>query len=198
MNCQIYSRQPIKRINENTFSLPQQAEFYLNLTNDTSGRVFAEIRFNGKFFKRVEINPHSKLKVINHLGQNQFFMISNCTNIIDIKWIREITYYFYDEQGKPSNNVYPDVAQTMLDYDRRINYGCVKNIPPNIFTNELNLGISSNRYKINKSYKYYESNQKIFLQEEPEKYPIENIKKYFKYYQPSLDIPHKQRINKLI
>ncbi len=93
------------------------------------------------------------------------------------------------------------LTQTQLSYDKRINYGCVNSgYPLNTFTTDLNLGISSDKYAIKQ--KYIDSSnsiyQKINLIALNPYYDVVNVRDYFVYNEPQLDVFENQRLDKII
>jgi hypothetical protein len=131
------------------------------------------------------------LKLI-YENPNQFFhfipkFVDKKKNIkyseLSIVWTPIITKYVYRNNPKSliaKNDFASDYkdytdekaflkhfGQTMLSYDKRIPYGCQnRGYPQNTFTTDLALGISSDKYKLEKQYVKYlqtEVHQKVYL-----------------------------------
>ena len=92
------------------------------------------------------------------------------------------------------------IAQNMGSYDKRINYGCVNGgYPQNTFTTDFNLGISSDKYKLTKKYSTGQPiNQKINIIALNPYYSTINVRDYFVYSEPHLDVFESQKFDGLL
>jgi hypothetical protein len=223
--AEIFSRSTTK-INHNTLGLIENSDFFISLYNNTSGNVVATLHLDGVLLGTYEIEPHSIYKLISYLNPNQFYKfnpgfrnLANNTFFSELKieWIPIITQYTYSENYKSikhideNNKSYYDkfnkshfgqtqTTQTMMDYDRRINHGCSNsNYPKNTFTDDLSLGISSDKFKLAKKYVNGEGFiQKIYLIVTNPEYNVVNVRNYFVYNERSLDIPENQLFDSIL
>ena len=218
---EIYSK-ATKKINNNTLGMLHNSDFYIMLTNNTSGNVAVNVYLDGAFVGNYEILEHSIYKVTEPLNPNQFFVFKpsfydkkNNMKFSELKleWIPITTQYTYvsnphlkKQIRKINPNSYYDVfppkyfGQTTLEYDKRINYGCIYDPRPEFtFDDDLNLGISSDKYKLEK--KYINGNkytQIINFVELNPKYPLVNVRDYFVYNEKYLDFPEKQLLDRIM
>lgn len=217
---EIYSK-ATKKINNKSIGLVYNSDFFIILINNTSGNVASRIYLDDMLIGNYEINPHSIYKVIEPSNPNQFFIFkppfyNSKTNIffstIKIEWIPIITKYTYVSnpeikrynrlEERDTNNYFQDkyFGQTILSYDKRISYGCKYNgTPENTFDDDLNLGISSDKYILEKKYvngpKYIQNLNIILINP---KYNIININDYYVLNERHLDIPKIQLLDKII
>jgi hypothetical protein len=217
---EIYSK-ATKKINNDTIGLVYNSDFNIVLMNNTSGNVAVNVYLDGVFVGNYEIDQHSIYKISEPLNPNQFFIFKpvfyNKTNnmhfsTIKLEWTPIITKYTYVSnpdrkrfsrlEEKESINYFPQkyFGQTSLEYDKRNNYSCKYNGHPEfIFDDELNLGISSDKYRIEKKYvngSTYTQNLKMIILNP--KYDIVNVHDYFVFNEKYLDIPEKQLLNKIM
>jgi hypothetical protein len=215
-----------EKINNNSVGLYPNAEFFIVLINNTSGNVAVSVNINDRLVGTYEVIQHSTYKLINHGELNQFFKFyseyrDNKNNInfseLKLEWKPIITLYKYIDNpnikrpfSKPISNIsqlsyydeFPSkyFTQTIGSYDKRINYGCVNGgYPQNTFTTDLNLGISSDKYKLTKQYTSGKQiNQKISLIEINQYFDTVNVRDYFVYAEPHLDIFSSQKFDSLL
>ncbi len=201
----------LKKINNKSIGLIENSEYFLLLKNNTSGNVIVSIYINDKHIDTVEISQHSTYKLINKYNPNQFFIFkpifsnknSNFSNL-RLEWRSIIKEYNYinNEKLPYITNDFPTkyYGETMLQYDKRINYDCSnKKFPDNTFSDELNLGISSDKYKLFSKYILDNPNiQEINMIQIIPEYNRINIKDYFVYNELNSDIPNIQFLNKYI
>ncbi len=192
--CEIFSRERSIKVNNNTAGLPLYSEFYLHLINNTFNPVVCNLIFDGQIIGTYTIQSQSTQKVLNYNGTNQFFKFSPHTESSKLKfeWIPVITKYKYIEPIKKEhiviNNKYR--TPTMLNYDRRINYGCTQ--CKHNFVSDLEISFN----KVAKSYVNGATVvQEIILTELSPKYNIFDVRDYFVYNPQHLDIPNKQLMN---
>jgi hypothetical protein len=205
-----------KKLSNKSIGLLANSDFNIVLINNTSNNVKVNIRLNGQYIGSYEVIQHSTYKLLN-LGQpNQFFKFypkysdpQTNTNFseLELEWIPVYSRTYMKNKGLYDNvnfyRGYPTkyLTQTQLSYDKRINYGCVNSgYPLNTFTTDLNLGISSDKYAIKQ--KYIDSSnsiyQKINLIALNPYYDVVNVRDYFVYNEPHLDVFEHQRLDKII
>jgi len=218
---EVFSRATTK-INHNTIGLIENSDFYINLYNYTSNNVVAKVFLDNHVLGTYELQPHSIYKMQDEMNPNQFFVfnpgfINTVSNTLfselKIEWTPVITEYKiilnpnYKKTVKPIdtdikreklNNKH--FGQTMLNYDRRINYGCSRcEHSTNTFSDDLTLGISSDKYTMRQRYlvddKYI---QKTYIMITNPKYNIVNVRDYFVYNQNMLDVPSNQMFNSIL
>jgi len=218
---EVFSRATTK-INHNTIGLIENSDFYINLYNHTSNNVVAKVFLDNHVLGTYELQPHSIYKMQDEMNPNQFFVFSpgfsdevsnTLFSELKIEWTPIITEYKmvrnpnykktvklnnYDPKREKLNNRH--FGQTMLSYDRRINYGCTNcKHPTNTFSDDLNLGISSDKYIITQRYtigdKYI---QKTYIVITNPKYNIVNVRDYFVYNEKMLDVPSNQMLNSIL
>lgn len=205
-----------KRLTDKSIGLLANSDFNIVLINNTSNNVKVNVKLNKQIIGNYEVVQHSTYKLIN-LGQpNQFYKFypkynDPKTNTgfseLELEWTPIYTHN-YLKKNSLYNNVhfyrgYPTkyLTQTQLSYDKRINYSCVNSgYPLNTFTTDLNLGISSDKYT--QKQKFIDSQiiikQKVNLVALNPLYDVVNVRDYFVYNEPQLDIFEKQRLDKII
>ena len=215
-----------KRLGENSVGMYPNAEFFIVLINNTSANVVASISLNDRLIGTYEVVQHSTYKLINNGELNQFFKFypvyqdnKNNLNFSELKleWKPVTTVYKYIDNPdikRPFNKPITNISQpsyydelpskyytpTMGQYDKRINYGCVNGgYPQNTFTTDLNLGISSDKYKLTKQYTTGQPiYQKINIIALNPYFETINVRDYFVYAEPHLDIFESQKMDRLL
>lgn len=157
--CEIYSRFSVKNINNNVIALKQNVEFYIVLINNSFGLVLVSLYLDGKYLGDYQLPPQTIKKVKNYENDNQFFKFNPINKIyskLQLEWRPIVTRYTYKTNYAnlfKNQEEFDYKTQTMLSYDKRINFGCVSSdLPKNTFTDDLSLGISSDKYKLKKEY----------------------------------------------
>jgi hypothetical protein len=217
---EIYSK-ATRKINNNTIGLVYNSDFNIILINNTSGNVAVNIYLDGIFIGNYEVTQHSIYKIIEPLNPNQFFVFkppfydsetNTYFSTIKLEWTPIITKYTYVSnperkryprlEERDSINYFPEkyFGQTSLEYDKRNNYGCKYNGHPEFtFDDELNLGISSDKYRMEKKYingpKYTQNLTMVLINP---KYDIINVRDYFVFNEKYLDIPERQLLDKIM
>jgi len=215
-----------KKVDENSVGMYPNAEFFIMLINNTSGNVAVSVSINDRLIGTYEVTQHSTYKLINKGELNQFFKFypiyqDSNKNLnyseLKVEWTPIITVYKYVDnpnKSRPFNNPISNIsqpsyydelpskylAQNMASYDKRINYGCVNGgYPQNTFTSDWNLGISSDKYKLVQKYVNGKSIfQKINLIALNPYFDTVNVRDYFVYAEPHLDIFESQKMNGLL
>lgn len=204
--CEIYSRFSVKNINNNTIALKQNVEFYIMLINNSFGLVYVTLYLDEKYLGDYQVSPQSTLKVINYDNQNQFFKFNpnnNKYSVLHLEWRPIVTKYSYKTNYAnlfKNNEEFDYKTQTMMEYDKRINFGCIKSdLPKNTFTDDLSLGISSDKLKIKKQYiTEGPINQYVKLIELNPTYELVNVNNYLKNISIPQDIPKYQLFDDML
>jgi hypothetical protein len=211
---QIYSTD-YHKLGVNSLGLYPKSDYFISLVNNTSGNVIAKVFIDDEEYGIFEVTQHSSYKLLDYNGRNQFFKFRpeylTQDNVpftqIRIEWSPVITEYTYTPNAfSKLNNIgasedFKYFGQTMMAYDKRINYGCSRkdeDIPDNVFTDDLSLGISSDRYRITKQYMQGKPCvQKINLISIIPNFPLVNVKDYFVYNEKQMDAYDKQFLDKI-
>ena len=143
-DCMLFTRESAKKINNTTYGLVINSEFYMHLTNNTFENVKCVLMIDGKVINTYSIDRQSTIKVVNYMEQNQFFKF------------------------RPT---YKDSKQNLLFSEITLEW-----IPD----------------KSNKS------KTMLTLIATEEKFDVINVREYFVYNEPRLDIPSRQLLDKLI
>jgi len=206
--CEIYSRFSTKNIDSNTIGLKNNVEFYIVLINNSFNLVHVTVYLDGKYLGEYQVSPQTTEKTINYENENQFFIfnpnkVNRKYSKLHLEWRPIVTKYTYKTNyGNLFKNseLFDYKTQTMLEYDKRINYGCVNSgFPKNTFTDDLNLGISSNKFNLKKEYVSDELiNQYIKLVEINPTYELVNVKNYLKNIDVPMDVPKYQLLDKIL
>jgi len=140
----LFTRESAKKINNTTYGLVINSEFYMHLTNNTFDNVKCVLMIDGKVINTYSIDRQSTIKVVNYAELNQFFKF------------------------RPA---YKDSKKNILFSEITLEW-----IPD----------------KSNKSKTI------ITLIATEEKFDVINVREYFVYNEPRLDIPSRQLLDKLI
>jgi hypothetical protein len=140
----LFTRESAKKINDTTYGLVINSEFYMHLTNNTFENVKCVLMIDGKVINTYSIDRQSTIKVVNYMEQNQFFKFRP-------------TY---------------------------------KDSKKNILFSEITLEWIHNKSNKSKTI--------LTLIATEEKFDVINVREYFVYNEPRLDIPSRQLLDKLI
>jgi len=140
----LFTRESAKKINNTTYGLVINSEFYMHLTNNTFDNVKCVLMIDGKVINTYSIDRQSTIKVVNYAELNQFFKF------------------------RPA---YKDSKKNILFSEITLEW-----IPD----------------KSNKSKTI------ITLIATEEKFDVINVREYFVYNEPRLDIPSRQLLDKII
>jgi hypothetical protein len=143
-DCMLFTRESAKKINDTTYGLVINSEFYMHLTNNTFENVKCVLMIDGKVINTYSIDRQSTIKVVNYMEQNQFFKFRP-------------TY---------------------------------KDSKKNILFSEITLEWIHNKSNKSKTI--------LTLIATEEKFDVINVREYFVYNEPRLDIPSRQLLDKLI
>ena len=143
-DCMLFTRESAKKINNTTYGLVINSEFYMHLTNNTFENVKCVLMIDGKVINTYSIDRQSTIKVVNYMEQNQFFKFRP-------------TY---------------------------------KDSKKNILFSEITLEWIHGKSNKSKTI--------LTLIATEEKFDVINVREYFVYNEPRLDIPSRQLLDKLI
>ena len=208
----------VNKLENNTVGLYNNSEYNIVLSNNSSEFVNTIVYFDDQVFNNYIMGPFTNYKILNPTGYNQFFKfnpikIKNNKSITQIKIIwqpifikdtiiknpnyKKIKLNNYFDEYPEDCNKWPE---TMLSYDKRIINNHEK-FPSNVFTTDLSLGISSNKYKQLHDITFKNPRSIVItlvsveLGDDISKIKLVDIQDKFSYYERAPDIPRYQYID---